>query len=170
MLKGDTNLRGITTFGNPASNTGVVINNGNITADGEIRASRVWNAVYNDYAEIFEKDANEVIEPGDVVCIGLDAKVHKVHDRADIDRIIGVCSDTAGTVLGGKDISKDNQVIVGLVGQIWTKTSEYNILPGQLLQANADGTVSITKAKVSKIGVALSEIREDGRVLMLYNG
>lgn len=166
----DAYLQGTTTFGNPASSTGVVIDAGDITADGEIRASKVWNAVYNDYAEIFEKNNDEIIEPGDVVCIGTDSKVHKVQDRYDIDRIIGVCSDTAGMLLGGKNIDQANQVVVGLVGQIWTKTSELNIMPGQLLQANADGTVSITKTKVSKIGIALSTIREDGKVLMLYNG
>lgn len=142
---------------------------GDITSLGDIRAKRVFNAVYNDFAEILQKDKQEIIEPGDVVCIKNDGLVYKVNESSDINKIIGICSDTAGLILGGQDLEEEEQVIVGFVGQIWVKTNELDIIPGTMLKANADGTVGICQDKKDKFAIALSTVINN-KVKVLYNG
>lgn len=167
-VDGDANIAGTTVLGNSAGDN-VTVSSGNLTATGDIRANRVWNAVYNDYAEVMRKSADENIEYGDLVCMKADGLVHKVSDVSDIDRIIGICSNTAGVILGGADIPENEQVIVGFVGQIWTKTNEQYIMPGQMLKALSNGTVCVTPYKNEKFAIALSEVI-DGKVNVLYNG
>lgn len=167
LSAGNTTINGTLSAG---SNAQFNVNNaGDVSTTGTITATRVFNAVYNDYAEIFRKNKDEIIEYGDVVCIREDGLVYKVSNVSDIDTIIGICSDTAGTILGGANIPKDEQVCVGLVGQIWTKTTLKTVKPGQWLKPNLDGTVSLTNNKQSKIGMALSNV-QNGKVLVLYNG
>lgn len=95
--------------------------------------------------------------------------VHKVSSVDDLDSIIGICSDTIGIQMGGKDIPKQEQVEVEMVGQIWVKTNETNITPGQLVKANSDATVSITTDKKEKIGITLTKV-VNGKVQIVYNG
>lgn len=144
---------------------------GNINTSGTITGSKVYNAVYNDYAEVFRKSKFENIEPGDVVCMGLDGLVHKVQTSDDFVRVIGICSDTEGVLLGGKDIPKEEQVIVGLVGQIWVKTDNAYIRPGNIVGLVAGAKVDLlTNTKQNKFGIAMTTVREDGKVRIVYNG
>ena len=122
-----------------------------------------------DFGEIFRKDKNEIIEYGDIVCIREDGLAHKVACEEDLNTIIGICSDTIGIQMGGKDIPKNEQLEVEMLGQIWVKTKEINIKPGQLVKANVDGTVSITNDITEKLGITLTNVR-DGKVQIVYNG
>ena len=137
---------------------------------GTLSATKVYNAVYNGVGEIFRKNRDEIIDYGDVVCIGRDGLVHKVRNRYDIDRIIGICSDTIGFELGGHDIPWDEQVEVELVGQIWVKTRSEEIFPGEWVTANDDGTVSVcAKNNNDRFALALTGV-VDGKVRVLYSG
>ena len=141
-----------------------------MVVSGTLSATKVYNAVYNGVGEIFRKNRDEVIEYGDVVCIGRDGLVHKVRNRYDVDRIVGICSDTIGFELGGQDIPKDEQVEVELVGQIWVKTKSEEIFPGEWVTANDDGTVSVcTKNNNDRFALALTGV-VDGKVRVLYSG
>lgn len=142
---------------------------GDLEAYGDIRANKVYNAVYNGFGEIFRKDKNEVIEYGDVVCIGEDGLAHKVNSEKDLNTIIGICSNTIGVQMGGKGIPKDEQLEVEMLGQIWVKTKENNIKPGQLVKVNTDATVSVTTNKEEKFGITLTDVI-NGKVLIVYNG
>lgn len=146
-----------------------IYDNGNIDTTGTITGSKVYNCVYNDYAEVFRKSKDEVIEPGDTVCIKEDGLVHKVQMSCDIDSIIGICSDTEGVLLGGKDIDKDEQVIVGLMGQIWVKSNDENIKPGNMVAVQSNGTVKVTYSKQEKFGIAMTTLK-DNKVKIVYNG
>lgn len=142
---------------------------GNLNTSGTITGSKVYNAVYNGFGEIFRKDKNEVIEYGDVVCIREDGLAHKVTTEQDLNTIIGICSNTIGVQMGGKDIPKDEQLEVEMLGQIWVKTKETNIKPGQLVKVNTDATVSVTTNKEEKFGITLTDVI-NGKVQIVYNG
>ncbi len=147
---------------------------GGLNATGNITANKVFNAVYNGIGEIFEKSKDEDIEYGDVVCVRDDGLIHKVSSEKDILSIVGICSDTIGYLLGGKDIPKDRQIEIEMMGQIWVKTDEKDIIPGQLLKVTSDGKVSVTENKEEKFAIALTNVQKDGerkgKVRVLYNG
>ena len=71
--------------------------------------------------------------------------------------------------MGGKDIPKDEQLEVEMLGQIWVKTKETNIKPGQLVKVNTDATVSATTNKEEKFGITLTDVI-NGKVQIVYNG
>ena len=143
--------------------------NGDITATGEIRANKVYNAVYNGFGEIFRKPIDEKIEYGDIVCVREDGLVHKVASANDINNIIGVCSNTIGIEMGGKDIPKEEQVEVEMVGQIWVKTDNENIKCGQWVKALPDGKCDITTNRQDRLGITISNVI-DNKVRVVYNG
>ena len=110
--------------------------------------------------ERFRKPKNEIIEYGDLVCIGSDGLVHKVKTEDDTEKIIGVCSDTIGFELSGgmQDVPEDEQVEVEMLGQIWIKTNDTSINPGDIVQAKYDGTVQRTTSSRYKFGVAETKV------------
>lgn len=146
-----------------------VDSSGNLNTSGTITGSKVYNSVYNGFGEIFRKNKNEIIEYGDVVCIKEDGLAHKVNNVQDLDTIIGICSNTIGVQMGGKDIPKEEQLEVEMLGQIWVKTKENNIKPGQLVKVNTDATVSVTTNKNEKFGITLTNVI-NGKVQIVYNG
>lgn len=167
LTAGNTTIKGSAKIG--SSSQCVIDANGNIDTSGTVRGTKIYNAVYNDYAETLQRSKEEQIEPGDLVYVREDGLVGKVTSDSQINSIIGICSDTAGVILGGKDIPEDERVIVGFVGQIWTKTLEQNIKPGQMLKVNKQGTLSITTNRSEKFAISLSNV-VDGKVKVLYNG
>lgn len=167
LYAGNTTIKGTATIG--SSGQCVVAADGSINTSGTITGSKVYNAVYNDYAEIMKKPFEEVIEPGDLVYVREDGLICKAICEEHFNSIIGICSDTAGVILGGDGIPKDEQVIVGFVGQIWAKTEEEEIKPGQMLMINDHGTLSITNNKAEKFAIALTNVN-NGRVRVLFNG
>ena len=168
LFAGNTTIKGTLTQGSNGQCT--IDANGNINTSGTITGTRVYNAVYNDYAEVFEKDRDEIIEPGDVVCIKEDGLVHKVEMMSDLDSIVGICSDTHGVLLGGQDLEEDQKCIVGMLGKLWVKTNNPYLLPGQLVKVLSDGTVDYTNVKEEKFGVVMSTVNDQGKVRIVYNG
>ena len=164
---GNTYIKG--TLSQGSSKQFNVDTNGNLTTSGTITGSKVYNAVYNDYAEYFKKDKNEIINPGDVVCIRDNGLVYKVSNRKDTDNIIGICSDTAGVLLGGIELEENEKVVIGMVGKLYVNTIDTTIKPGDWVKANEDGTVSKTTEKSNKLGIAMSNV-ENNKVRIVYNG
>jgi len=136
--------------------------------EGDITAKRVWNAVYNGFGEIFRKDKDEEIEFGDLVCIKADGLVHKVSSEEDIKTIVGICSNTVGIGLGGKDIPENEAIEVEMVGQVWVKTNEI-IKAGSMVKALPNGTVGYTDDINLRIGITLTNT-EDNKIRIVYNG
>lgn len=167
---GNANLyAGNTTLGNTQIN-GTLNGTGNWSTSGTITGSKVYNAVYNDYAEVFEKSREEIIEPGDIVCIREDGLVHKVEMVPDLTSIIGICSNTEGVLLGGAELEENQKCIVGMVGKLWVKTNNPYLKPGQMVRALPDGTVDFTNNRLDKFGIVMSYINNEGKVKIVYNG
>lgn len=90
-----------------------------------VRADKVYGAVWNDYAEWFEKQyIDMVFEPGDI-CAWDKTGVIKATSY-DAKKVIGVFSDSFGHILGGEPLKDMNQnlakyVPIGLVGRVKVK-------------------------------------------------
>ena len=101
------------------------VTTGNFTNTGTITGSKVYNAVWNDYAEWYEReDLEETFEPGDIVTWSEDGVV-KTTEAFD-PCVVGVYSDTYGHIVGGEwlDDMEDNikkNVPVGLAGRVFVK-------------------------------------------------
>lgn len=89
--------------------------------NGYFYANRVYNAVYNDYAEYFKK-GNTIVEPGDVVVCGENGEYVK-SSSAYSNLVVGVFSDTYGHLLGGegKPSDEQNYIPIGLSGRVNVK-------------------------------------------------
>ena len=97
---------------------------GGINLDGDIIAENVWNAVWNDYAEFFERGCDT--EPGDIIALdeSFDGERY-IKATEDSKYVVGVHSDSFGHIVGGygtsiKDAEK-NFIPVGLTGRVNVK-------------------------------------------------
>lgn len=139
--------------------------------NGYFYATRVYNAVYNDYAEYFEK-GDKTVEPGDViVCSEYNDNEYVKSNTAYSNLVVGVCSDSYGHILGGegKESDEDNFIPLGLSGRVNVKvvgdvkkgdllvTSE---IPGVAMKSEkyAPGTV-IGKALENHNGNQINRIK-----------
>lgn len=124
---------------------------------GYFYATRVYNAVYNDYAEYFEKGETN-LEPGDVVALGEDGKYIKSQVYCD-NKVVGVYSDSFGHILGGTGAEDDeeNFIPIGLAGRVSVKVVG-DIKKGDLLVASAiPGIATSGKEQGCIIGKALED-------------
>lgn len=94
-----------------------------ITAEGTITGSKVFNAVYNDYAEWFERgdDARE----GHIIALDEEADKEQYIKATDKSRVVvGICTNSYAHIIGGeehKDYEKHNLKIfipVSLAGRV----------------------------------------------------
>ena len=67
--------------------------------EGYLYATKVFNAVFNDYAEYFEKE-DLTLEPGDVVSLGTWGYIKS--SGAFDKLVVGVYSDDYGHCIGGR--------------------------------------------------------------------
>ena len=110
---------------------GIDCRNGHVNCKGNVRASRVYNAVYNDYAEYFPR--GEETEPGDLIALDLSSK-EELYVRARKGfPVVGVHSNEYGHIIGGERDSKEDNlsfeeynlkhfIPVGLCGRCRVKT------------------------------------------------
>ena len=124
-------------------NASLVKTSGDITATGDIRARRVYNAVYNDLVEFMRKtDRTEVIEPGDIVYFDDEGNVTKT---VNMYRIAGIVSseDTYGLVLGGEGLEDDEKVPVALAGRVYLNIGDLDVQIGDILGVDNVGNIRI---------------------------
>lgn len=103
----------------------------NINAYGDIRGSRVFNAVWNDYAEYFPKKKETLTEPGDIIALDENSDNEYYVKATDSHSVIvGVHSDEFGHLIGGKkpkenedylEINKEDFIPIGLAGRVKVK-------------------------------------------------
>lgn len=101
----------------------------NISATGTVTGSKVLNAVYNDYAEFFER--GESTEEGDIIALDSNSeKEQYVKGSYTNPNIVGVDSRSYGHLIGGEivpegeDFEKYNLpkfIPVGIVGRVPVK-------------------------------------------------
>lgn len=119
--------------------TGVVNNNGylyggstaptgtaRLNYSGYFYATRVYNAIYNDFAECFIPENgiiyNDVIHR--IVEINSSGKVQLADYKSN--GVVGIVSDNYGMLLGGSDeeIENGTKIPVGLTGTLWVDSAE----------------------------------------------
>lgn len=161
------------------------VNNLGIT----ISSGRVYSAVYNDFAETFEKnDVNEIATPGTLISLNPETGKYEICNGYENKFIVGVQSNSYAYLAGGNRVDSTQDIIdveneyftVAVSGKVWVnvvynESNLDNIEPGDLLTSST----IIGKACKSKrgthgtiIGKALSKPKyftEDNqyKVLML---
>lgn len=96
--------------------------NSNIDATGYIKGYRVHNAVFNDYAEFFER--GEETEVGDIISLDMSSDEERYVKATNPRLVVGVHSDTYGHILGGTNNTEEcekTHIPVGLSGRVKTK-------------------------------------------------
>lgn len=90
--------------------------------NGDFHATRVFNAVYNDYAEYFEK-LNDDVEIGDIVILDENSNKFKKSTVEYDPLVIGVYSDSFAQCIGGTGDGndEDNFIPIGLAGRVYVK-------------------------------------------------
>lgn len=128
------------TDSNYNNNTNTTNTSISMESNGYFHAARVYNAVYNDYAEYFPR--NEETEPGDLISLDLNSKEEKYIRARKGFPIVGVHSNEYGHIIGGEqkpdyisDITNDEYnlkkyIPVGLCGRCKIKVKG-KILKGQ---------------------------------------
>ena len=124
------------TIFNDSTTDNAVDNNINLTASSfstmkTFTASKVYNAVWNDYAELFERGSKS--EAGDIIMLDIDSnKEQYCIARRDAGPVVGVHSDTYAQLIGGEKVPDDQNtdhaiynmpryIPIGLAGRVNVK-------------------------------------------------
>jgi hypothetical protein len=102
----DSGTKTLTTEGDGAIN----IPNGGLVAEGGIKGSKVYNAVWNDLADCIPVNEEAIIEPG--YCYCFDGEKYYKATKYLEKGIIGIESDTYGMHMGSKSGVKQMDVAV----------------------------------------------------------
>ena len=98
---------------------------------GTFTASKVYNAVWNDYAELFERGSKS--EAGDIIMLDIDSnKEQYCIARRNAGPVVGVHSDTYAQLIGGEKVPDDQNtdhavynipryIPIGLAGRVNVK-------------------------------------------------
>ena len=87
-----------------------------------LKNGRIYNAVWNDYAEFFER--GEKTEPGDIIALDVNSDKEHYIKATNPRLVVGVHSDTYGHILGGSESIEESEkthIPVGLTGRVKTK-------------------------------------------------
>ena len=91
-----------------------------------LQGDAITNAVWNDYAERFEKPVELKTEPGDIIALdkSTETEMYKLAEEGD-SNIVGVHSDEYGMLIGGvaddEEYNKKHFIPVGMIGRVRTK-------------------------------------------------
>ena len=91
-----------------------------------MEGNSITNAVWNDYAERFEKPVDLETEPGDIIALdkSTETEMYKLAEEGD-SNIVGVHSDEYGMLIGGvaddEEYNKEHFIPVGMIGRVRTK-------------------------------------------------
>lgn len=111
----------------PKTIGGTITFGNNVEVSGTLTATKVYNAVYNDYAELFEKlDKEESFEVGDIICIDRDGQGYTKSYEPNSSNVVGVYSTSYGVILGGEeDVSLEENlktyIPIGISGRVPVK-------------------------------------------------
>lgn len=125
-----------------------------------IVSGRVYNAVYNDFAETYEKDnKDEIAKVGEIITLNPETGKYKISDSYEDKCVVGVQSNSYAFLAGGNRVNNTQDIIeleneyftVGISGKVWVRVINESedclncyISPGDLL------TTSSVKGKACK--------------------
>lgn len=128
---GNINSKGYLILGTASESgaqVGDIKNSGNITATGDITGNRVFNAVWNDYADAVPKKKDTIYspDPGDIICKCSDSNEYELSCKSNAKLVVGVYSDTYGHLLGGdpnKSLEEnlENYIPIAVAGNVKVK-------------------------------------------------
>lgn len=141
-----------------------------------IAAGRVYNSVYNDFAETYEKDnKEEIAQVGEIITLNPETGKYKVASNFEDKCVVGVQSNSYAFLAGGNRVNNTQDIIeleneyftVGISGKVWVRVvNEFedclnsHINPGDLLTtSNIKGKACQSKYLVQGtiIGKALTK-------------
>lgn len=115
---------------------------------------RVYNAVYNDFAETFEKsNKEEIAKPGTLISLNPDTGKYEICEGFENKLVVGVQSNTYAFLAGGNRINGTQDILeleneyftVAVSGKVWVNVIENSYIePGDLLVS------SFEKGKATK--------------------
>lgn len=135
------------------SSSGDISGVGDLSASGDISANRVFNAVWNDYAELYLKrdSGYNFDEPGTVICKTPEKLTYEPSSKSNCRLVVGVISDTYGMLLGGKSTNTKAENLneyypVAMSGRVKVKVkSGIKIKEGDFLCASSEGRATVKK-------------------------
>lgn len=139
---------------------------GNLTCSGDITADKVYCAVYNDYAEIYECDPHYEYEPGDLIGLNPSTLLCEPASMIYSNLVLGVYSDSYGYLVGGnKQNSIDcKEIPIGLTGRVKVKIVG-PALPGDAIGvSHINGVGTVIRDRHPKFGTIVGkclEIKDD---------
>lgn len=147
--------------------------NGNTSFPGTLTASKIYNAVYNDYAEFFEKAADTAFEPGDIIALDMDSeKEQYVKATEDSIVVVGVVTDEYAHIIGGEkgslEENKKKYISVSLMGRVHVKVDDTVKRGDKITASSIPGIGRKAKPYEHSIGTALTN-PINGKVRILIN-
>lgn len=112
---------------------GNYLRGGSVNVSGTITGSAVYNAVWNDYAELFEKDTSQEYEAGDIISLKFADDDKEEYHKSGVDcdtNVVGVYSDYFGHLIGGEQAPEGEDYVehnlkkfipLGLAGRVKPK-------------------------------------------------
>lgn len=93
---------------------------GNIFANGDIKATRIYNSVFMDLAEAYTPAPEETLVPGDIVELREDGYLYKANSIKGDKTIVGVISDEYAQCFGAdtEELLSGEKVAVGMIGKV----------------------------------------------------
>ena len=136
-----------------------------IRVAGNVYATKVFNAVYNDLAEFMEKaDEREIIDAGDVVYFDDNGKVTKWNENINPKAIAGVVSsdETYGFALGGEGLEDVQKVPIALCGRVYLKVGDMPVVVGDMIAIDDRGNLFITDSyNYNVLGIATTRAENE---------
>lgn len=131
---------------------------------GYFYATRVYSAVYNDYAEWFEREGTTMA--GDIIGLNIETGKYRKAQKGDV--VVGVESDMYGVIIGGDgyDNEINNFIPVGLMGRLYVNV-QGEVKAGQYITLLDNGIgIATDTADRDTVGIALQNT-DVGEVLIL---
>ena len=142
--------------------------NGDITATGDITGARVFNAVYNDYAEWFER--GDDAEVGHIIALdetSAQERYVKATNKSKV--IVGICTGNYAHIIGGE--YNDNYetynlkkfIPVSLAGRVPVYVKGAVRVGNFIIPTDAPGIGKASKERTGgAVGIALEQNLDSG--------
>ncbi len=123
-----------------------------VTSTGYLYATRVYNAVYNDYAECFDNKELTYTEAKNKI-VELDENNNTVLAKENSNMIIGVVSDSFGHMLGGteEEIQEGSKMPIGLAGVLYVDSLDRVDIKnrGKFITSGGNGLAKVLDTPIS---------------------
>ena len=144
-----------------------------VTNTGYLYATRVYNAVYNDYAECFDNKELTYTEAKNRI-VELDKNNNTVLAKENSNMIIGVVSDSFGHMLGGteEEIQEGSKMPIGLAGVLYVDSLDIVDIKnrGKFITSGGNGLAKVLDTPVlgSTVGkiIDIDEVNNRYKVII----